>query len=186
MTLMCVDYPNEAPPFLINGRPQWSLTENDRKKTEDGTTGEAGTAANIRWIEKELVVIESVNYVNGNFGGQTDGNWFQLIEMYMFAPLRRLVMGGWKGWPGFTHITDHWYYKKAIEDLAEWNPGLFTDERLQPQSFQSYKFRSLTRNVDGGPVVAVPTLKPGEKVIYRHPWMPSYVESEGERLNEQT
>jgi hypothetical protein len=72
-------------------------------------------------------------------------------------------------------------YKRALSDLKEWNPDYFTDDRLAEPSPENSAWEVLTRNAEGGPVLAVPVIKPEEVVVYRYPWLPVY-EGEGRDL----
>jgi hypothetical protein len=177
MTLMCVDYPRDKPPYLVDGKPEWSLTEADERNLK---LMEVGTAANLNWKEETLVVVLQTRGPDSKIRTQTDSRWLNIVEQRLFAPLGPFPDGKrWKElWADYIDKGKPWFYKRAIEDLKAWNQDYFTDSRLREPSSENLEWSRKTKDAPGGPITAVPIIYAGEKVVYRDPWMPEYKETE--------
>jgi hypothetical protein len=107
--------------------------------------------------------------------------WLDIVKKCLLLPLGYPDGLWWRGlWEDYQDKNAAWVYKRAIEDLAAWNPDLFTEDRLRTPSSENTEWQARTRDAEGGPVTAVPLIVPGEAVVFRYPWRPSYT-GEGRR-----
>jgi hypothetical protein len=175
MTLMCVDYPEDKPPFLKDGVPVFELTEEDKQELKP-----EAPARKIVWEAIKHITTPGERLTSEAYAVHGVSRWIDLINRYLLMPLGYPSGIRWRlvYWKDYLDKNRAWVYKRALEDLKAWNPDYFTDERLAEPNPENREWKTLTRKADGGPVLAVPVIHPGEAVIYRYPWMPSY-EGEG-------
>jgi hypothetical protein len=177
MTLMCVDYPDDKPPFLEDGKPVFELSDGDKKALAPGRP-----AREAAWETINLVVTPYARMKRRKIAEQTLERWLDIIHHCLLLPLGYPSGLLWRMyWKDYLDKSRAWVYKRALSDLKEWNPAYFTAGRLAEPSPENREWEVLTRGAEDGPVLAVPVLKPEEAVVYRWPWMPSY-EGEGREL----
>jgi hypothetical protein len=171
MTLMCVDLPEEEPPFIENGTAVWRLTEEDK-----AAIAPEAPVEKYAWEENKITIGEyERNAAGEKISVQSMGRWLDIIHYRLLMPLGYPVGSRWKAlWADDAGKPRGWVYKRALESLREWNPELFTDSRLAVPSGENTEWAMLTEGAEGGPVLAVPILRPGDVVTYRYPWMPGY------------
>jgi hypothetical protein len=171
MTLMCVDYKREDPPFLVDGTVQWGTTEADKQALAFFSE----QTKRYAWKALELTVSGHARASDEPIALQSTGRWLDIVYNRLLLPLGYPVGSLWSAlWADYRDKPVDWVYKRALEDLAAWNPAYFTDDRLREPNPENREWARLTHDAEGGPVESVPLLKPGEKVIYRYPWKPEY------------
>jgi hypothetical protein len=170
MTLMCVDYPDTAPPFITSGEPVFSLTDEDKK-----ALAKPPAADGASWEEITAVAVRAARGESARISVQNMNRWLDIARKCLILPLGYPDGLWWRGlWADYQDKDEAWVHKRALEDLASWNPDLFTDDRLRDPSPENAEWQRITQGAEGGPVTAVPRIYPGEEIIFRYPWRPGY------------